>query len=178
MAPALVFRWCFLLVVKSTSLRSDGDISAELKKIYISSACRVTLESGKEAAMIFVPFPLLKNVQRIHSALQRELEKKLDGAQVVFIGERRILPKPGRKNRTTGVRPRSRTLTKVYESFLDDLVFPTYIVGKKTRYSVDGARTLRVALPKEKQSDCVSRLEGFSTIYRKLTGSDVQFLFE
>ena len=42
----------------------------------------------------------------------RELEKKFSGKHVVFIAQRRILPKPTRKaNKLKQKRPRSRTLT-------------------------------------------------------------------
>jgi len=42
----------------------------------------------------------------------RELEKKFSGKHVVFIAQRRILPKPTRKaNKLKQKRPISRTLT-------------------------------------------------------------------
>ena len=51
--------------------------------------------------------------------LVRELEKKFSGKHVVFIAQRRILPKPTRKgNKQKQKRPNSRTLTvRPYFSF-------------------------------------------------------------
>merc|ERR1712008_224329 len=48
-----------------------------------------------------------KSFQKIQTRLVRELEKKFSGKHVVFIAQRRILPKPTRKvNRQKQKRPR------------------------------------------------------------------------
>lgn len=76
--------------------------------------------------------------------LTRELEKKFSDRHVVFIAQRRILRKPTRSSRVGQKRPRTRTLTSVHEKILEDLVFPTDIVGKRTRIAVDGSKLLKV----------------------------------
>ena len=73
--------------------------------------------------------------------LVRELEKKFSGKHVVLIGSRRIMRKPSAGQRQPKQkRPRSRTLTSVHEAILEDLVYPTEIVGKHTRYRLDGSK--------------------------------------
>lgn len=54
--------------------------------------------------------PKLKQFQKIQIRLVRELEKKFSGKHVVFIGDRKILPKPSHKTRVANKqkRPRSR----------------------------------------------------------------------
>jgi len=77
--------------------------------------------------------------------LTRELEKKFSDQLVVptlfivFVAQRRMLRKPTRTSRVKQKRPRSRTLTNIHEKILEDLVFPTEIVGKRTRVAVDGS---------------------------------------
>ena len=69
--------------------------------------CKVDCAGGKKAIVIFVPVPQLKSFQKIQTRLVRELEKKFSGKHVVFIAQRRILPKPTRKtNKLKQKRPR------------------------------------------------------------------------
>lgn len=52
--------------------------------------------------------PQRAQFQKIQARLVRELEKKFSGKHVVFIGDRRILPKPTRKTRTKSNQKRPR----------------------------------------------------------------------
>merc|ERR1711910_149863 len=99
--------------------------------------------------VIFMPVPQVKAFQKIQTRLVRELEKKFSGKHVVFIAQRRILPKPTRKvNKQKQKRPRSRTLVAVHSAILDDLVYPAEIVGKRIRFRLDGTRLFKVHLDK------------------------------
>ena len=76
---------------------------AHLKNLFSKVDCA----GGKKAIVIFVPVPQLKSFQKIQTRLVRELEKKFSGKHVVFIAQRRILPKPTRKtNKLKQKRPR------------------------------------------------------------------------
>ena len=61
-----------------------------------------------QSIIIYVPMPKLKAFQKIQTRLVRELEKKFSGKHVMFIGERKILPKPTRKTRTKNKQKRPR----------------------------------------------------------------------
>ena len=130
--------------------------------------------------------------------MTRELEKKFSDRHVVFVAQRRVLPKPTRNSRVQQKRPRSRTLTSVHDRILEDLVFPTEIVGKRTRVAVDGSRLLKVYVPglllkcsnrtrlihmicsfldSKDATSLEYKLDSFSSVYRRLTGKDVVFEF-
>lgn len=121
------------------------ELKSELKELYISGARQVELSKGKTAVIVFVPYRLLKSFHKVQGRLVRELEKKFSGQHFVIIANRRILPKIGRNNRKKQQkRPFNRTLTSVHNSILEDICYPTEIVGKRIRVKLDGSRVIKV----------------------------------
>ncbi|OMJ94903.1 hypothetical protein SteCoe_1760 [Stentor coeruleus] len=74
-------------------------------------------------------------------------------------------------------RPYSRTLTKVHEAILDDLVYPNSILGKRIRMKADGRRVFKVLLDPTTREDIQDRLDVISAVYSKLTNKEVVFEF-
>jgi len=161
-------------------LEANTDLKAQLRELHITGAREVDVHGGKKAVIMFVPVPQLRSFQKIQSRLVRELEKKFSGKQFVVVAQRQILPKPTRKTRSLSKqkRPRSRTLTAVHEATLNDLVYPAEIVGKRTRVKQDGSRLIKVHLDKNQQTTVEHKVETFTSIYKKLTGKDVNFEFK
>ncbi|KII95914.1 hypothetical protein PLICRDRAFT_87223 [Plicaturopsis crispa FD-325 SS-3] len=153
------------------------ELKAELRPLQISAAREVDVRGGKKAIVVFVPVPQLKAFRKVQQRLTRELEKKFSDRHVVFVAQRRMLRKPTRTSRVKQKRPRSRTLTNVHERILEDLVFPTEIVGKRTRVAVDGSKLLKVLLDSKDATSLEYKLDSFSSVYRRLTGKDVVFEF-
>merc|ERR1712121_466587 len=158
-------------------LEMNSDLKAPLHELYITGAKEIDVQGKK--AIILVPVPQLRAYQKIQTRLVRELEKKFSGKHVVFIAQRRILPKPTRKTRTKNKqkRPRIRTLTAVHDNILDDLCYPAEIVGKRIRIKLDGSRLIKVHLDKNQQTNIEHKLDTFSAVYKKLTGKEVNFEF-
>jgi len=158
-------------------LEVKGDLP-ELKELHISGAREIDLGAGKSAVVIFVPYPQLTRFHKIQTRLIRELEKKFHGKQVVIIANRRILPPTTKKNRQKRQqRPRSRTLTAVHDAILEDMVYPTEIVGKRLRVRLDGSRQIKVYLDPKDHQYLEYKTETFSKVYKKLTGKTVLFEF-
>nr|AAW50967.1 ribosomal protein S7 [Pectinaria gouldii] len=161
-------------------LEMNSDLKQQLRELYFTGAKEIDVTADdKKAIVIQVPMPQLKAYQKIQARLVRELEKKFSGKHVVLIAQRRILPRPTRKNRTKNKqkRPRSRTLTSVHDSMLEDLCFPSEIVGKRIRIKLDGSRLIKVYLDKNQQTTIEHKCDTFTAVYRKLTGKDVVFMF-
>uniref|UniRef100_A0A2K6PIV1 40S ribosomal protein S7 n=1 Tax=Rhinopithecus roxellana TaxID=61622 RepID=A0A2K6PIV1_RHIRO len=145
-------------------LEINSELKAQLRELNITAAKEIEVGGGQKAIIIFVPVPQLKSFQKIQVRLVRELEKKLSGKHVVFIAQRRILPK-------------SRTLTAVHDVILEDLVFPSEIVGKRICVKLDGSWLIKVHLDKAQQNNVEHKVETSSGVYKKLTGKDVNFEF-
>uniref|UniRef100_UPI00358EE4C3 small ribosomal subunit protein eS7-like n=1 Tax=Myxine glutinosa TaxID=7769 RepID=UPI00358EE4C3 len=160
-------------------LETNSDLKTSLRELHITASKEIDVGGGRKAILIFVPVPQLKAFQKIQVRLVRELEKKFSGKHVVFIAQRRILPKPTRKSRQQNrqKRPMSRTLTNVHDCILEDLVFPSEIVGKRTRIKLDATRLIKVHLDKAQQNNVEHKVDTFSAVYKKLTGKDVTFEF-
>ncbi|RPB23871.1 ribosomal protein S7e [Terfezia boudieri ATCC MYA-4762] len=154
-----------------------ADLKAPLRPLQFHSAREVEVGGGKKAIVIFIPVPLLQQFHKVQQRLTRELEKKFSDRHVVFLALRRILPIPSRRSRVTQKRPRSRTLTAVHENLLQDLVYPTEIVGKRVRTKVDGHKITKVYLDSKEKSVVDYKVDTFGEVYRKLTGKHVTFEF-
>ncbi|KAI6204162.1 40S ribosomal protein S7 [Aphelenchoides besseyi] len=160
-------------------LTTSDELKNQLNDLYFVGAEK--LEFGnKNCIVIWVPFPQLRDYQKIHTKLVRELEKKFSGSHVVILGKRRIIPKPLRgKNRLpeTQKRPRSRTLTSVHDAYLSDLVFPAEVVGRRIRIKLDGKQIQKIHLDKAQLTNLEHKVDTFSSVYKKLTGKEVVFEF-
>merc|ERR1712166_164440 len=156
----------------------SSEIKADVRDITICGVKEIEVKAGRTALVVQCPFRVWKTVRKIQGRLIRELEKKFGKKHVTFVANRTILDKTFRR-KGLKVRPRTRTLTSVHESILEDLVGPTEIVGKRTRISVDGTKLLKVTLdPKDKdKGDVKAKLSTFSAVYKKLTNKEAVFEF-
>ena len=158
---------------------TSPDLKASLRDLYIVAAKEVDCGGGRKAIMMYVPYKLQKSFQKVHQRLVRELEKKFSGRHVLIVAQRTILGKSYTRNqKTRGPTPRSRTLTAVQDAILDDICFPTEIVGKRTRVKTDGKRILKVFLDSKDQANVEGRTDTFAAVYGKLTNRQVSFTFQ
>jgi len=158
--------------------KNASDIKSDLEVLHFVAAKELSIPGGKKAIILFVPLKLLQNYRKVQVRLVRELEKKFSGKNVVIIPQRRIIHKETKVDKVSKRKvPRKNTLTAVNDALLDDVSFPTEIVGKRLRVRLDNSRLLKVFLDKRDQPNVESRLDTFAHVYHKLTKRNVQFLF-
>ncbi|KAL1789737.1 40S ribosomal protein S7 [Sigmodon hispidus] len=154
-------------------LEMNSDLKAQLREFNITIPKEIEVGGGWKAIISFVPVPQLKSFQKI------QWEKKFSGKHILFMAQRRILPKPTRKSRMKNKQkhPRSCTLTAVHDAILEDLVIPSKIVGKRICVKLHSSCLIKVHLDKAQQNNVENKVETFSGVYKKLTGKDVNFEF-
>lgn len=156
---------------------SSKDLKADLRDLYILAAKEIEVDESRRAIVVFVPFVLHRRFKNIQPRLVRELEKKFANRHVVFVAQRTVLGKNYARLSKGALRPRSRTLTSVHEAILNDVVYPTEIVGKRTRVRLDGSRLLKVFVDPKDAANIDYKLSTFGAVYGKLTNRRVEFMF-
>ena len=148
-----------------------------LSTLHIRAAKALALKGNKEAILLVVPYVQHAKWREIQKRVVRELEKKI-GKSVLLIAQRRILRKPGRNNkRKLQKRPMSRTVSSVHDAILEDLVYPSDIIGKRIRHKLNGRKILKVYLDKKDKATVGGKLDVYASVYRQLTGKDTVFMF-
>lgn len=154
---------------------SDKDLKMSLRDLGIVACREQEIAPTKKAIIIFVPYRQLSRWQKIQSRVAVELEKKFSGQDVLFLAQRKVMKLREIKNNYP--RPRNQTITSVHERILDDLVYPTKIVGKRLRFRVGGKRILKVYLDPKNSKELEPKLQTYEVVYKKLTKKPVTFLF-
>jgi len=154
---------------------SNKDLKMSLRDLGIVACREQDITPTKKVIVIFVPFRQLSRWQKIQSRVAVELEKKFSGQDVLFLAQRKVMKLHDIKNNYP--RPRNQTITSVHESILDDLVYPTKIVGKRLRFRVGGKRILKVYLDPKNSKEIEPKLQTYEAVYKKLTRKAVTFVF-
>eukprot|EP01083_Nonionella_stella_P052309 138833_1 len=157
---------------------SSKDLKADLHDLQISSAMEMEYGHQKKGLVIFVPYVQRTKFQKIQVRLIRELEKKFSGRNVAFVPQRTILSTNYKRQKGGQNRPRSRTLTSVHRSILEDLVYPTPIVGMRTQVRFDGSHLQKIYLDPKQATSMDQKLFFYKSVYQKLTNKNTTFLFE
>merc|ERR1712217_376558 len=152
---------------------NQKDLKNKLEGFCIKSAEEIDVSPTQRVILIKVPCRIAKKIQAIQPQLNVEIQQRISTCDVIIVADYRIKQKI--KSGSIQQRPMSRTLTAVHKAFLTDIVYPSEIVGKKTRYRQDGTKSTVVYLDSKNQDNNQNKLIVFRHTYKKLTGKDVMF---
>ena len=77
------------------------------------------------------------------------------------------------KMNKTQQRSNSRTLTNVYQEYLNELLLPGIILSSKTRVRLDGSSVTKITLDKADQHFLEERVLAIRAAYKKLTSREI-----
>jgi len=156
---------------------SSSEWKNDLKDVYITNVKEIDFTSkgkkSKPVYLVYVPFPCLKVIQKLHKRLVPELESRLK-AQILVVAKRTIQSK-WQKTHKSQKRPNSRTLTAVHDAVLEDLLQPANVIGRRIRHRLDGSTVQKIILDQNDKDLIDERLEAIAYVYKKISTKEITF---
>jgi hypothetical protein len=155
----------------------DGENKKTGSAIRINRVVEVPLGKDKPAFLVFVNFRSQRLlVTNLYKKLVNDLEKKLK-TTVLIVAARNIESRWIKANRTQQ-RSNSRTLTNVYNEYLNELLLPGSIISSRTRVRLDGSSITKITLDKADQHFLEERVPAIRAAYKKLTSREIEVDFQ
>lgn len=155
----------------------DGENKKIASSIKINRVVEIPLGKDKPALLVFVNFRSQRLlVTNLYKKLVNDLEKKLK-TTVLVIAARNIESRWIKVNRTQQ-KSNSRTLSNVYNEYLNELLLPGSIISSRTRVRLDGSSINKITLDKADQHFLEERIPAIRAAYKKLTTRDVEIDFQ
>ena len=156
---------------------TEKEHKAELDPLKIEFANEIKMNENQKCYLIQVSTPNLAGFKKVHSLLTKKLEEHLSNNVMIIPARKRVNGKEYRSFVSKKV-PRDRTLTAVFDSYLDDILYPAIIVGKRIRYPVGKTtRTYKVIIDPLDKESINHRLDAIKACYKALTNRilDIEF---
>lgn len=154
----------------------DPEIKKEAAGIKIENAAEIQTADNKKAYLVHVSKDSITSLHKIHSEVIKKLESKLSHPVVIVPTRKPINGNLFRRYRGTKV-PRTDTLTNVYDSFLQDVVYPAAIVGKRIRFPKSKGRLFKVQVDKLDRDTIEYKINAIAASYKALTNRDLNVEF-
>ena len=154
----------------------DPELKKDLEKIKIENAAEIQTSDNKKCYLVQVSSDCEKSLQKAHGEIVKKLEGKLSSSVVIVPARKKINGNLYRKYRGKVV-PRFETLTHVYDAFLEDVVFPAAIVGKRIRFPSSKGRQFKVLVDKLDRDSIEGKITAITASYKALTNRDLSVEF-
>jgi small subunit ribosomal protein S7e len=155
---------------------SNPTLKKDLEGLSIESANEISMDNNKRCYLIQVNESNMKNVQNVHSELVKKLEDHFNTPVLIVPYKKKVNGKLYRRYVGKQV-PRNRTLTAVYDSLLEDLLYPATIVGKRIRHPKGGNRLFKVLVDPLDKDTVEYKVNAIASTYKALTNRDLSVEF-
>jgi len=154
----------------------DQEVKKEIEGIKVENAAEIQSSDSKKCYLVQVSSDSEKNLHKAHASIVKAFETKLSSSVVIVPARKKINGKLHRAYRGKLV-PRHETLSHVYDSFLQDVVFPAAIVGKRVRYPKSKARQYKVLVDKLDREAIEGKVGSIVGAYKALTNRNLSIEF-
>ena len=154
----------------------EKDHKAELEPLKIDYADEVPMNEEQKCYLIQISTQNLAGFKKVHSLLTQKLEEHLSSTVMIIPTRKRVNGKEYRKFVSKKV-PRDRTLNAVFDSYLDDILYPATIVGKRIRYPTGKTRTFKVLVDPLDKDIVEYKVPAMVACYRALTNRKLEIEF-
>jgi len=161
-----------LTTVLTRFQESDQRMKKDLENLQIENANEISVGTDKRCYLVQVNEASVKNLHNVHSEIVKKLEDHFSTPVVIVPYRKKINGKLFRRYRGTKV-PRDRTLSAVYDAYLEDLLYPATIVGKRVRYPKGKSRTFKVYVDPIDRENIEYKVPAIVACYKGLTNRDL-----
>jgi small subunit ribosomal protein S7e len=151
---------------------SDPSLKADIENLKIENANEIPCGGDKRCYLVQVNESSVKSLHNIHSEVVKKLEEHVSTPVVIVPYRKKINGKLFRKFRGNKV-PRDKTLSAVYDSYLEDLLYPATIVGKRVRFPKGKSRVYKVFVDPIDRDTIDYKLNAIVSCYKGLTNRDL-----
>ena len=155
---------------------SEKDHKNELESIKIEYTNEVKMEDDQKCYLVQISTQNLAGFKKVHSLLTKKLEEHLSNPVIIIPSRKRVNGNEYRSFVSKKV-PRDRTLTSVFDAYLDDILYPATIVGKRIRYPVGKTRTYKVLVDPLDKETVEYKIRAMTACYRALTNRKLEIEF-
>jgi small subunit ribosomal protein S7e len=148
---------------------SDPNLKADLEGLKVESASEILVGDKNKCLLVKVNQNSIKNLQRIHGEVVKRLEQQFS-EPVVIVPERKVTNGNIFRRFRGKKAPRDRTLTAVYQAALEDVLYPSTIVGLRTRFPKGNSRVFKVQVDPLDKEHIDYKSQAVSAAYKQLTG--------
>ena len=155
---------------------TEKEHKAELESIKIEHANEVQMNDDQKCYLIQISTQNLAGFKKVHSLLIKKFEEHLSENVILIPKRKRINGKEYRTYISKKV-PRDKTLTAVFDGYLDDILFPATIVGKRVRYPVGKTRTYKFIVDPLDKETVEYKLPALTACYKAITNRKLEVEF-
>lgn len=155
---------------------TEKEHKTELETIKIEHANEVPMNDEQKCYLVQISTQNLLGFKKVHSLLTKKFEEHLSNPVIIIPAKKRVNGNEYRHYSSKNV-PRDRTLTAVFDQYLDDILYPATIVGKRVRYPAAKTRTYKVYIDSLDKDSIQYKLPAMIACYRALTNRTLEINF-